>query len=122
MTRKEIYEKIKELNLEEKIKISFNGRNYTNIPTTELLSFIEKEQKRDNKELSGMTRKHSNAICNRIILNLLFKFIEANPGVPFGYVLSYFNINDIDISEDSQKVLWRINSILNRSKKNERTR
>lgn len=122
MTRKEIYEKIKELNLEEKIKISFNGRNYTNIPTTELLSFIEKEQGQDNKELSGMTRKQSNAMCNRIILDLLFKFTEANPGVPFDYVLSYFNINDIDISEDSQKVLWRINSILNRSKRNARIR
>ena len=56
------------------------------------------------------------------ILNLLFTFIEDNPGVTFGYVLSHFNINDIDISEDSQKVLWRINSILNRSKRNERTR
>lgn len=122
MTRKEIYEKIKELNLEEKIKISFNGRNYTNIPTTELLSFIEKEQVRGNKELSGMTEKRSNTICNMIILNMLFKFIEDNPGVPFGYVLSYFNINDINISENSQKVLWRINSILNRSKRNDRIR
>lgn len=122
MKRKEIYEKIKELNLEEKIKISFNGRNYTNIPTTELLSFIEKEHRQDNNELSGITRKRSNTICNMHILNLLFTFIEDNPGVPFGYVLSHFNINDIDVSEDSQKVLWRINSILNRSKRNERTR
>ena len=41
MDRKQIYAKIKELNLSEKIKKHF-GDNYTRIPSAQLESFIQK--------------------------------------------------------------------------------
>ena len=47
MDRKEAYAKVKELNLADSIKKEF-GRNFTQVSTENLVSFVEKSQKKGN--------------------------------------------------------------------------
>lgn len=49
MTRKEIYAKIKELNLSEEVKKKF-GDNYTRVPSDKLETLINSKTKKTNAE------------------------------------------------------------------------
>lgn len=67
LTRKEVYEKIKDLHLEEAIKLKYN-RNYTLVPTEELLTVVnstEESLKEEDKEQAGLCR--INNILKRLI-------------------------------------------------------
>lgn len=67
MTRKEVYEKIKDLHLEEAIKLKYN-RNYTLVPTEELLTVVnstEESLEEEDKEQPKLCRV--NNILKRLI-------------------------------------------------------
>ena len=117
MTRQELYQLIKEHNLEDKIKQFFNGKNYTNISTVNLDTFVSNHIRRKEKVLSGMSEHQSNAYCNRMICNAIKNFCEKNPGIDFGKVAYILDINRVRRQDNSQQVLWKINAALNKYKK-----
>lgn len=71
MTRKEIYAKVKALNLEETIKKDF-GKNFTQVSNDLLLKAIEVEESKKLKEknIRNTTKKENKATSSNIVQNV----------------------------------------------------
>lgn len=114
MTRQEIYQQIKNNHLEDSIKESFNGKNYTNLSTIELEGFVNKFLLKNKKKLSGLTEDQSNAQCNVLIVNTIRDFLRQNPTIGFGEVCHRLDLVSVLKTDTSQQVLHRINACTNR--------
>lgn len=114
MTRQEIYQQIKNNHLEDSIKESFNGRNYTNLSTIELEGFVNKFLAKNKKKLSGLTEDQSNAQCNVLIVNKIREFLRQNPHMGFGELCHRLELDSVFKTDTSQQVLHRINACINR--------
>lgn len=117
MTRQEIYQQIKNNHLEDSIKEAFDGKNYTNVSTISLETFLRKHKSKTEKKLSGLTEAQSNAQCNVLIVNIIRDYTRENPNLGFGEILHKLDINSVPRNDASQQVLHRINASLNRLKK-----
>lgn len=69
-TRKEIYDAIKNLHLEDEVKVTF-GRNFTQVSTAELSILIEKNTKKRKKCECDSARPETSPFDN--LVNILRK-------------------------------------------------
>lgn len=78
MTRKEVYDYIKESGLSQGVAVFF-GRNYTQISTQDLIDFIKAHRDTDEEETSTETPTAENASVERVskalkaLVNILFE-------------------------------------------------
>lgn len=115
MTRQEVYKIIKDNHLEEEIKNNL-ARNYTNISTECLENFLNK--RKPEKILSGMTTSQSNNKCNKLIIDILRTEVNRDSGNSFMNILYNLGLAEKkDITECSQRTLWKVNSEFNRHHK-----
>lgn len=84
MSRKELYAKVKELNLQEEIKKKY-GDNYTRVGNTELEAIIAKYTTKPSNSSAGVAKNScsKNCKCDKLVEVLKKKHILLNSEVAY---------------------------------------
>lgn len=105
MTRKEIYAKVKALNLEEKIKKDL-GKNFTQVSNDLLLKSIEVEESKKLKEKSieNKTKKENKTTSSNIVQNV--KEENYSLSIRFHKLLEILQSKHILLDSEVKSILY----------------
>lgn len=110
MSRKELFDFIKENHLQEEIFNKFK-KNFTNVSSEELNDFIDSNKNRIYNIKATIEQRKE---CNQKIINALVDFLNKYPDIRFCQALVNIGIDTVDFNEESQLTLWKVNSVLNK--------